>query len=435
MLRTSPAEFLASLPKEQRDAELAKLSPAAKAALNWRWRGFWARPAQLAPAGDWATWLILAGRGFGKSRSGAEWVREQWKAGANRIALVAETAADARDVLVEGQSGILAISPKAERPLYEPSKRRLTWPNGAVATLYNGTEPDQLRGPEHDTAWCDELAKYHYPQDLWDNLQFGLRLGHKPRVCVTTTPRPLPIIRALIKDPETAVTRGSTFDNAANLPASFIKAIRARYEGTRLGRQELFAEVLDDVQGAIWTRDLIEVADPPEVRDRARVVVAVDPSGAKGDGEGSDDIGIVVACKRSDGRYHVLEDATCNLSPAGWGRRVVDLYQRYRADRIVAEANFGGAMVQHVIKTADPGARVVMVTASRGKAVRAEPVAALYEQRKVAHARGLDKLEDQMMQFTLSGYVGEGSPDRVDALVWALTDLALTGSGGGVGFL
>lgn len=340
------------------------------------------------------------------------------------MALVAETAADARDVLVEGQSGILAISPKAERPLYEPSKRRLTWPDGAIATLYNGTEPDQLRGPEHDAAWVDELAKYDYPQETWDNLQFGLRLGESPRVCVTTTPRPIPIIRALIRDPKTVVTRGSTFDNASNLPGRFIDAIRERYEGTRLGRQELFAEVLDDVPGALWTRDRIILGDIP--RDLARVVVAVDPSGASGDAEErADSIGIVIAARGVDGRFYVLEDATCSLGPNGWGRRAVERYRAHNADVIVAERNFGGDMVKHTLRTVDPLVPVKMVTASRGKVVRAEPIAALYEQGRVTHAKGLDALEDQMLQMTGTGYMGDGSPDRVDALVWALSELAL----------
>jgi phage terminase large subunit-like protein len=402
--------------------ELARLTPEAKAALNWTWRNWWARPDQLAPPGDWATWLILAGRGYGKTRSGAEWIRERWKGGASRIAILAETAADARDVLVEGQSGLLAISPKAERPLYEPSKRRLTWPNGSVATLYNGTEPDQLRGPEHDTAWADELAKYASAQETMDNLRMGLRLGAHPRLCVTTTPRPTAVIRALIADPTTAVTRGSTFDNAANLPASFIGAVRERYEGTRLGRQELFAEVLDDVPGSLWTAAMFRPAANPDTF--ARIVVAVDPSGASSaSDEGADEIGIVVAGKTLAGDFHVIEDASCRLSPAGWGRLAVDRYHRHKADRIVAESNFGGAMVESTIRTVDRNANVRLVTASRGKAVRAEPVAALYEQGRVTHGPGLAQLEDQMMHMTAGGYVGDGSPDRVDALVWALSDL------------
>jgi predicted phage terminase large subunit-like protein len=251
---------------------------------------------------------------------------------------------------------------------------------------------------------------------------FGLRLGDHPKAVVTTTPRPTPIIRALMRDPKTLITRGSTFDNAANLAPSALAQLREKYEGTRLGRQELFAEILDDVPGALWTRDGIKAGPIPA--DLARVVVAVDPSGASGSEDG-DSIGIVVAARGANGRFYVLEDATCDLGPAGWGRRVVERYGHHRADLIVAERNFGGAMVESVIKTADRQAKVKLVTASRGKSVRAEPIAALYEQGRVTHAAGLDALEDQMMQMTLTGFMGDGSPDRVDALVWALTELAL----------
>lgn len=401
-------------------AELARMAPQTRAALNWQWRDWWARPAQLAPDGTWATWVILAGRGFGKTRSGAEWIRERWRAGASRIALVAETSADARDVLVEGNSGILAVSPREERPTYEPSKRRLTWPNGATATLYNGTEPDQLRGPEHDTAWIDELAKYQYPKETWDMLQFGLRLGSEPKACITTTPRPIKVLKDIMANAATVVTRGSTFDNAANLPTAFIANIRDLYEGTRLGRQELFAEILDDVPGALWSRDSIKIGNVPAL---ARCVIGVDPSGTTGEDE-ADSVGIVVAGKGVDGRFYVAQDGTCNLSPAGWGKRVTDYYTDHMADVIVAERNFGGAMVEAVIKTADPRANVKPVTASRGKSVRAEPIAALYEQGRVTHAPGLDALEDQMLLMTRNGFEGDGSPDRVDALVWALTELS-----------
>ena len=373
---------------------------------------------------------MLAGRGFGKTRSGTEWLREKWQAGAGRIAIVAETAADARDVLVEGPSGILAISPRSERPLYEPSKRRVTWPNGAVATLYNGTEPDQLRGPEHDTALVDELAKYRYAQDTWDNLQFGLRLGTRPQAMVTTTPRPIPIIRALLKEPGVIVTRGSTFDNARNLPESFVRKLNERYVGTRLGRQELFAEILDDLPGALWSRDMLESARCSAAPAMRRIVVAVDPSGTRG-GNGSeergDDVDIVVAGLGVDGRGYVLADETCNLSPAGWGRRAVDAYRDWKADRIIAERNFGGAMVEHVIRTVDKTVSYREVTASRGKFARAEPVAALYEQGRVSHVGMFAALEDQMCMIAPDGYVGDGSPDRADAAVWALTDLMLTG--------
>lgn len=405
---------------------MARLTPEVKAELNWRWRGWWARPNQTAPEGEWSTWLVLSGRGFGKTRSGTEWLREKWKSGCGRMAIVAETAADARDVLVEGQSGVLAVSPKHERPLYEPSKRRLTWPNGAVATLYNGTEPDQLRGPEHDAALVDELAKYREAQDTWDNLQFGLRLGTRPQAMVTTTPRPIPIIKSIMADPGTVMTRGSTFDNAANLPARFLDTVRAKYEGTRLGRQELYAEILDDLPGALWSREDIDKSRiRPPAPDLRRIVVAVDPSGTRGDEDDGDSIGIVVAGLGVDGRGYVLADRTCKLSPDGWGRRAVEAYREFKADRIVAERNFGGAMVEHVIRTVDARASFKEVTASRGKVARAEPVAALYEQGRVSHIGTFPELEDQMVNIDAGGYVGNGSPDRADALVWALTELML----------
>lgn len=429
--------MLASLPETEREAELAKLSTEVRAQLRWHWP-FWARPNQIEPDGDWRTWAAIAGRGFGKTRLGAEWVRKvacgstPLAAGRHhRIAIIAETAADARDVLVEGDSGILAVHPKDFRPLYEPSKRRLTWPNGAVGTLYNAVEPDQLRGPQHDAALCDELAKWRYARDTWDQLQFGMRLGEHPQVVVTTTPRPIPVLKEILASLDTVITRGSTMDNAKNLAPSFMKAIVERYAGTRLGRQELNAEMLDDVPGALWTRVMFDdhrVKAEPKLR---RVVVAVDPSGTKGkdgSGEEGDDIGIVVAGLGDDGRGYVLGDYSCNLSPEGWARRTGEAYAAHKADRIVAEQNFGGAMVEAVIKSVDKRLPVKMVTASRGKIARAEPVAALYEQGRISHIGAFPALEDQMCAMTPSGYVGEGSPDRADALVWALTELMLTGS-------
>lgn len=367
----------------------------------------------------------------------------------SRFALIAETAADTRDVLVEGDSGILRCHPKDYRPTYEPSKRRLTWPNGAIATLYNGTEPDQLRGPQHDAAWVDELAKFDYAQETWDMLQFGLRLGLDPRQLVTTTPRPIPLIRSLVKADDTIVTRGSTADNAANLAPSFLKTVMDRYGGTRLGRQELEAEILDDLPGALWNHEVLDkhrVKDFPELN---RIVVAVDPSGTKGahdgDKETGDDVGIAVVGKGIDGRGYVLADMTCNLSPAGWGRRAVDAYngswynprhpafkendeRMVRADRVVAERNFGGAMVQHVVSSSDATVPYKEVTASRGKVARAEPVAALYEQGRISHVGTFSEMEDQMCLMAPDGYAGEGSPDRADAVVWALTELFLDGS-------
>ena len=408
---------------------LAGLTDAQVSELLDDWR-FWARPEQIAPDGDWLTWVINAGRGFGKTRAGSEWVREQVNAGRQRIALIGETYKDLVEVMVYGDSGIASVFPDHQKPkiVANPSVQ-ITFHTGAVALGYNATQPDQLRGPQFDAAWCDELAKWKKARETWDMLQFGLRLGERPQVLVTTTPRPIPVLREIMARKTTVVTTGSTFDNAANLAASFIEEIRDRYEGTRLGRQELFAEVLDDLPGALWTRVMFDdhrVKAAPEMK---RIVVAVDPSGTAGDSDDGDSIGIVVAGKGVDGRAYVLADRTCKLSPDGWGRRAVAAYQEFGADRIVAERNFGGAMVQHVIRTIDPKASYKEVTASRGKVMRAEPIAALYEQGKVSHLGGLEALEDQCCLIGPDGYIGEGSPDRVDAMVWALTELMLGNQG------
>jgi len=322
---------------------------------------------------------------------------------------------------------LIKISPPDELPSVRYKPVRITWPNGAQALGYNGTEPDQLRGPEFDTAWVDELAKYRYARETWDMLQFTMRSGTDPRVFVTTTPRPIPVLREIIADKTTVITRGSTMDNAGNLPAAFMKAVVEKYAGTRLGRQELNAEMLDDVPGALWTRDMIDGTRRKEAPDLQRIVIAVDPSGTSGAGTDSqgDDIGIVAAGLGVDGRGYLLDDHSCNLSPDGWGRRVREVFRLHRADRIIAERNFGGAMVEAVIKAQDKSLPVKVVTASRGKVARAEPIAALYEQGRVSHVGSFPDLEDQMCSMTSSGYVGEGSPDRADALVWALTELML----------
>lgn len=427
----SPAQLLASLPDAEREAEMAKLSTETKAALRYHWP-FWARPNQLEPEGDWSTWLMLAGRGFGKTRAGAEWVRlvacgdSPMAPGRHRrFAIIAETSADARDVLVEGESGILSVHPRDYRPMYEPSKRRLTWPNGATASLFNATEPDQLRGPQHDAAWCDELAKWQYVRETWDQLQFGMRLGKHPQQVITTTPRPLPIIKEIMKDANTRVTRGTTMDNAANLAPSFMQQIVERYQGTRLGRQELNAEILDDVPGALWTREMLDRLRIKEMPELARVVVGVDPSGTGGSDDEGDPVGIVVAGRGVDGRGYLVGDYTCKLSPDAWARRAITAYHQHSADRLVAERNFGGAMVQAVIKTADASVAYKEVVASRGKAARAEPVAALFEQGRVSIVGALPELEDEMVLMTTNGFMGEGSPNRVDAAVWALTEVML----------
>ncbi len=418
------------MPPQQAQAWIASLSEKEALALQYDWE-FWARNDQLMPEGNWFTWLALAGRGWGKTRAGSQFVLRMKSAGVERIALVAETAADARDVMVEGESGIMACSPPWDKPIYEPSKRRITWKNGTIATTYSGDSPDQLRGPQHGAAWVDELAKFQYADETWDNLQFGLRLGDRPRQMVTTTPRPIPILRQIMAAKSTHITRGRTYDNIENLSSNFREIIQ-RYEGTRLGRQELNAEMLDDVVGALWTRSMIEAARSMRrdddgkliLPDMRRVVVAVDPSGSAGD-DGGDSQGIVVVGKGVDGKAYVLADRTCNLSPDGWARRAVDAYREFNADRIVAERNYGGAMVEHVIKTVDSSVSYKEVTASRGKVQRAEPIAALYEQGKVKHAANTPELEDQMCQMTGEGYLGGGSPDRVDALVWGVTELML----------
>lgn len=446
-LSNSLAMQLARVSDSDRELVLASLTQDEAEALLWDWR-FWARPEQIEPLGDWSNWLILAGRGFGKTRTGAEWVRSVVSGDTplapgrfHRLALVAETAADARDVIVEGVSGILAVTPRDFRPLYEPSKRRLTWPNGAVATLFSAEDPEQLRGPEHDAAWCDELAKWRYAQEAWDMLQFGLRLGDVPRCVITTTPRPIPIVRELLKQEASGlakVTRGRTLDNQANLAARFIEKIVDRYAGTRLGRQELDAELLDDAPGALWTRAMFtRVADggcqlgaDDPVPQMQRIVVAIDPSGAGADEEeSSNDIGIVVAGVGYDGLAYVLEDLTVCAPPAVWGRRAVEAYHRHLADAILGERNFGGAMVEFVVRSVDRRANYREVVASRGKALRAEPIAALYEQGRVRHVGSLSAMEDQMVLMTPGGFLGVGSPDRMDACVWAITDLMLDPDG------
>lgn len=412
------------------------------AALDYDWK-FWARPNQIAPPGDWSTWLLLAGRGFGKTRCGAEWVRQE-KEKTGRIALVGPTAADARDVMVEGESGILAVSPPWDRPVYEPSKRRLTWANGAIATTYSADEPERLRGPQHGAAWTDEVGAWRYAE-AWDMLTFGLRLGADPRVVATTTPKPVKLIREIVSDPTTLITRGSTYDNRANLAATFIRKVLRKYEGTRLGRQELNAELLDDLPGALWLRAMIDGARlqnlprglPPatapghhvalaEALGLTRICIAIDPSGAEGeDDDKADEIGIVAAGRDSAGRGFLLEDASGLYSPEGWAKKSVELFDRWGADRIVAERNFGGAMVAANIRSVRQAAPVTVVTASRGKVQRAEPVASLYEQGKVSHVGTFATLEDQLCGFTRTGYQGASSPDRADAAIWALTDLLL----------
>lgn len=399
----------------------------------------WARDNQLAPPGSWFVWLVLAGRGFGKTRTGAEWVLKRVREGARRIALVAPTAADARDTMIEGPAGILACAHPAERPVYEPSKRRLVFPPNAqgvraIATTFAAVEPERLRGPQHDTAWCDELATWRYPEAAWSNLVFGLRLGD-PRVCITTTPRPISTLKDILRDPTTRITRGSTFDNAANLAARFLAQLKRKHEGTRLGRQELFAELLEDTPGALWTSKLLEENRVDVAPDLQRVVVAVDPQAAEPNDETDEDTaetGIVAGGIDARGHAYVTRDASGHYSPGEWGEVAVLLFDELKADAIIAEKNNGGAMVGHVLRTAaeklfrekrrkSPLVNFRLVTASRGKEVRAEPVAALDEQHRVHHVGHHAALESQLTTWVR----GQKSPDRLDARVWLITELLL----------
>ena len=423
----SMAERLAAAPPGQRQKLLDWLFRGPDLRIEEQWR-FWARRSQLPPEDeDWRTWLLMAGRGFGKTRAGAEWVRElAEEEGEIRIALVAATMAEARSVMIEGQSGLLGIAPDDMRPEYEPSLRRLTWPTGAQAFLYSASEPEALRGAEHHFAWADEIAKWPHGRQCWDNLAMGLRLGDRPRTVATTTPRPVPLLRSLIGAAGVTVTRGGTDHNRAHLPPAFLDAMRDQYAGTRLGRQELDGDLIEEVEGALWSRALIEdrrVRSAPGVR---RVVIGVDPPA--GAGEGSDACGIVAVALGDDGAAYVIEDASVQgLSPEGWARAVGEAAARNRADRIVAEANNGGAMVASVLRAADAVLPLRLVHAAHGKAARAEPVAALYEAGRAFHVGAFPALEDEMAGLQAGGdYAGPGrSPDRADALVWAMTELML----------
>lgn len=388
------------------------------------WRKL-ARPEQLPPPGEWLTWAYIAGRGAGKTRSAAELTHEWATAAKVRIALVGRTPADVRDIMIEGESGLLAVA-RDNRPVYQPTKRRMTWPNGSIATTYSAEVPAQLRGPQHHFAWADEAAawtdapKGDVVDTAWNNLMLGLRLGQRPQCVVTTTPKPNKLIKALLARPSTVVTKGTTYDNLANLAPSFREKVLAAYEGTRIGRQELLGEILEDVEGALWTIALIDATRVPEsaVPELQRVVVAIDPSG--GEGPDSDEQGIIVAGLGVDGEVYVLADRSCKLSPHGWASRAIAAYHEFSADKIIAERNFGGDMVEATILTEWSSAPVKVITASRGKVQRAEPVAAAYEKRRVHHVGPLSKLEDQMTTWTPAD---GASPDRMDALVWAVTEL------------
>ncbi len=382
-------------------------------------------------ADPWHTWLLLGGRGAGKTRAGAEWVTGMVRGllgiaarPARRIALVGETLADVRDVMIHGPSGLMAVAPPGERPQWKPSLRRLEWPNGAVAHAFSAEDPDSLRGPQFEAAWADELGKWRYAQETWDMLQLGLRLGHRPRQVVTTTPRRMPLIRQLLDDPSVRVTRARTADNAQNLAPSFLAQVTARYGGTRLGRQELDGELIEDRADALWKREAIEasrVAAAPPLR---RIAVAVDPPASSGKRGGA--CGIVAAGLDAGGLgYVVADESVCGVEPEAWAAKAVALYRKLQADALVAEVNQGGEMVAAVLRVVDPGVPVTTVRASRGKYARAEPVSALYAQGRVRHVGAYPALEDEMCDFSPAGLTSGRSPDRLDALVWALTHLML----------
>lgn len=403
---------------------------ARKLAAHWP---FWARPEQLPPPGDWRLWLICAGRGFGKTRAGAGWVGMIARANPQaRIALVGSSIGEARSVMVEGESGILACASDHARPVFEASLRRLTWPNGAQAYLYSAGEPESLRGPQHSHGWCDEIGKWDNSADralnAWDNLLLGLRLGEAQQLLATTTPRAVPLLRRLLAEVpagDMVVTRGRIYDNSANLPPRFIAAMHNQFGQTALGRQELHGELLEDIEGALWSRSLLEACRETLYADTlVRIVIGVDPpASARGD-----ECGIVVAGITATGAAKVLDDCSiAGASPENWARAVAAAMTRWQADRVVAEANQGGDMVESVLRAADCQMPIKLVHASRGKSARAEPVAALYEAGRVQHVGQFARLEDQLCGLMAGGdYEGPGrSPDRADALVWALTELML----------
>jgi phage terminase large subunit-like protein len=428
MAEKSKAEILAAMPEAERARFLATLSQPEMERLlwalewDWDWNG---RPAQQMPGGDWIVWLILAGRGFGKTRTGAETVRQRVKYDPY-VNLIGATADDARDIMIEGESGILAICPPEERPVYKASKRCLEWPNGAKSLIFTADEPERLRGKQHGFLWGDELASWRYP-DSWDQAMFGLRLGKRPQAIVTTTPRPTELVKMLAKSPTTYLTKGSTYDNSANLARTFLSKIVEKYEGTRLGRQELNAEILDDNPGALWKRSQIDRdrISPATMPALGYIAVGVDPAATSG--EGSDETGIVVVGRdmRSPPHFYVLDDRTLRGTPDEWGAAAVSAYRSSQANVLIGETNQGGEMVEMVIKTKSPEVYYKGVHATRGKAIRAEPVSALYEQGRVHHVGSFPKMEDELCQW--DPISSKKSPNRMDALVWAFYGIGIGG--------
>ncbi len=403
-----PALWLARLAEGLSPSE-AEVDPR----YNWTLH---ARPSQLLPEGDWFAWVVLAGRGWGKTRVSMETARH-WVKRYPMVNMVGATADDARDIMIQGESGILAICPKDERPRYIKSERKLAWPNGATSLIFTADEPDRLRGKQHMKLLCDEVAAWRYPE-AWEQAILGLRLGDAPQAVVTTTPRPTEIIKRLVADPRNIITRGSTYENRDNLAPDFFRHVVDRYQGTRLGRQELNAEILEDIEGALWHHEWIDKARVAEAPAKlARVVVAIDPAGTHN--PDSDQTGMCVVGKGNDGMFYVLHCAGYRLSPQGWASRALDLYDQYGADRLIAERNNGGEMVESTIRNVRRNAPIKTIVASRGKALRAEPVAALYEQGKCRHVGIHKEAEEQMCSFP----VANENDDMVDALVYAITEL------------
>jgi phage terminase large subunit-like protein len=412
-----------SLPEQERKKLLDSLTDKEAEELLYDWL-VWARPHQLPPEGDWLTWLILTGRGWGKTRTGAEWVIENARKGAKHIALIGQTVPDVRDTMIKlGPGSILKISHPSFMPEYTPSIRILEWPNGTIATTYSGDKPDQVRGPSHDIVWIDELAKFQYPKDIWDNLMFGLRESEDMRILITTTPRPIKTIKAIKAMPSTVTIRGSTYENRDNLPKKYFEQVIAPYVGTRLGQQEIEGKILDDNPNALWTRKMIDDNRVNKHPNLIRVVIGVDPEAS--DTETSAETGIIAAGIDNNGHGYILGDDTCKGKPDKWGNAVVTSYYKYCGDRIIGEVNNGGDMIEYVIKTIDENVSYKSVRATKGKYIRAEPVSALYEQGRIHHVGNFIDLEDQLCEWE----PGEKSPDRMDAEVWAITELMLAGEG------
>jgi phage terminase large subunit-like protein len=437
----SGAAWLASATPEEVDEFLGSLTENALLSLPWLFE-FWALPHQLPPRGDWKTWVIMGGRGAGKTRAGAEWVRSEVEGPgpldpgrSRRVALVGDTVDQVRDVMVLGESGIVACSPPDRRPEWQASRHQLVWPNGAIAQVFSAHDPESMRGPQFDAAWADELGKWKKGNEAWNQLQFALRLGKSPRTVVTTTPRNVAVLKAILKNPSTVITHAPTEANRAYLAESFLLEVQERYGGTRIGRQELEGVLVEDEEGALWTPAMLERAQVEVMPTFSRIVVAVDPPVTAT--KQSDECGIVVVGADTRGdpkdwRAVVLEDASVKgASPEGWARAALAAMERHGADRMVAEVNQGGDLVERVVRMIDPQVPFRAVHATRSKMLRAEPVAALYEQGRVAHVRGLAQLEEQMCQMAVTGWRGKGSPDRLDALVWALTELMVNPVGRG----